>query len=262
MKVNWKALLKTARAKGELVMKLADEHKAEILLATDIASGAVAILLTGIATPKALYLRDQRKVAEDETKLDTVIRDGIAMAPAYIPVAILEAVSIASAVGGYKVQNGQIRTLASGLALAEHMAMEYQDRVVDKIGEEANSGILESIVEDNQGDAPFDGYSVGKDGKILYFDLRTGHEFRSDDASILAAAGQVNSIVAKGEVGTVNDFYGYLPDTDYESTVGDQMTFSPYGKVQTMDIQFGHTLEPDGVIPKKLLFYNYNLERN
>ena len=261
MRLDWKGLLKTARSKGRAIAQMADEHKAEIALALDISSGVAAVILTGMSTPKALYLRDHRKVAEDETKADTIVRDAIAMAPAYIPVALLEGVSIASAVGGYKIQNGQIRTLASGLALAEHVAMEYQDKVVDKIGEEANNGILESLVKKDE-EPPFDGYDVPEDGKILYFDLRTGNVFESTDEQILAAAGQVNGIVAKGDVGTVNDFYGYLPGVCYTSTVGDEMTFSPYGRVNTMDIHFGHTLEPDGKIPKKLVFYDYNREGN
>lgn len=260
MKLDWRALAKAAKSKAGLVVKMADEHKAEILLATDITTGFMAVVLTGAATPKALYLRDHRQVAEDESKADTVIRDAIAMAPAYIPVALLEGASIVSAVGGYRVQNGKIRTLASGLALAEHMAMEYQDKVVDKIGEEANSAILETLVKDDE--APFEGYKVSDEGKILYFDLRTGHVFESTDEQILAAAGQVNGIVAKGDVGTVNDFYGYLPGVNYTSTIGDEMTFSPYGRVNTMDVHFGHTLEPDGKIPKKLMFYDYNREGN
>lgn len=261
MKLNWKTLFKAAKSKGLSAARLADEHKAEIALVLDITSGVTAAVLVGTSTPKALYLRDHRKVAEDETKADTIVRDAIAMAPAYVPAFIFEAVSVASAIGGYKIQNGRIRTLASSLALAEHVAMEYQDKVVDKIGENANSGILESLVQQDE-DAPFDGYEVAEDGKILYFDLRTGHTFESTDELILAAAGQVNGIVAKGDVGTVNDFYSYLPGVHYTSTVGDVMTFSPYGRVNTMDVQFGHTLEPDGKIPKKLLFYNYNLEED
>lgn len=262
MGIDLRRLIKGAVPYAEKARKAADEHKAEILLVTELATGAAAVIMAGASTPKALYLRDQRKAAEGETKVEMLVRDGIAMAPAYFPTAVLWGVSAASGIACYKVQNGTIRTLASGLALAEHMAVEYQDRVVEKIGDEANMGILGEIAGGKEDEVPFDGYHVSKEGKILYFDMRTGHVFESSDEEILAAAGQVNGIVAKGDVATVNDFYGYLPGVDYTSTFADEATFSPYGRVNSMDVHFGHTLEPDGKVPKKLVYYDYNKERN
>lgn len=136
----------------------------------------------------------------------------------YIPAIITGTLSTACLIGSYSVNHRRNAALASSLAISEAAMTEYQKRVVDTIGEEAERGIRDkfeaSQVEKNVGtlhgeDHP--GYMDGDYGVNCY-ESSTQQHFWASKEDIRKAVNNLNQERLTGFCGevTLNDFYNEL----------------------------------------------------
>lgn len=261
-KLDPKTLAKAGGGIAKTVASHAVEHGPEMLAATAVVGLVTTVVLAAKATPKALELRGKRPVKvdgdgnADETAVEQVLADAKAMAPAYIPAAITGAATVACIVGGNRMQAKRYATLAAAYSLSEKVAMQYQQKVIEEVGQEAHDKIMEKVVQETPEaqDCPFDGYIVGGNGDVLVYDSVTGMVFKSTKEKIAAAEGQISKKVLAEGYASICDLYSELGVRYDNWEDGDSQGWTLDG--ESINIRMGDaTMEPDGRIPKMTIWY-------
>ena len=112
----------------------ASKHSPEILTGIGIAGLVVTTVMAVRATPKALILIEDRKKELREDTL-TPVETVKAVWICYVPAALTGTVSIACLIGANSVNLRRNAALATAYTLSESALKEYQEKVVETIGE-------------------------------------------------------------------------------------------------------------------------------
>lgn len=169
--------------------------------------GSVGVVITSVmaikATPKAIVLledaRDEK--GNDLTKFEKVMVAG----PAYIPTIIVGTSTIACVFGANILNQRQQAALMSVYALLDSTYKEYQSKVVDLYGEEADSRVKKEIAKDKcLGDDKL------VDNDALFYDEFSGRYFESTNAKVLKAEYETNKKISDHGGACLNDFYRAL----------------------------------------------------
>ena len=110
------------------------KHSPEILTGIGIAGMITTTVLAVRATPKALILIEEKK---DELEVNELTPKETVQAAwaCYIPTAVIGTVSIACLIGASSVNMRRRAALATAYTLSESALKEYQEKVVETIGE-------------------------------------------------------------------------------------------------------------------------------
>lgn len=185
-------------------------------------TGLVSSVVLAIkATPKAMdYV-----ILEENLKGDDLTKKEVIQATwkCYIPTAVMSGVSIACIIGSNKVNMRRGAALASAYSLTEATLKEYQNKVVEVVGEKKAGVIKDEIAKDVVAKNPASGQEViitGK-GETLCLDVLSGRYFKSDIEKIRKAENDLNSRMLRDEFISLNDVYY---EFGLESTkLGDEM---------------------------------------
>lgn len=201
MKFDLSKFTKTA---GEKMAK----HSPEILVGAGIVGMVTTVVLAVKATPKAVILMEEKKKEEQVEKL-TPVETIKATWKCYIPTVAMGALSTACIVGASTVNMKRNAALATAYTSTAAALKEYQEKVIDTIGEKKEKAIKDAIARDKIEKNPVRNNEIiytGK-GETLCYDAHGGRYFKSDIDKIRKAVNELNRTMTYDHYVSLNDFY-------------------------------------------------------
>lgn len=184
------------------------KHSPEILTGVGIAGMVTTTVMAVRATPKALMLIEEKK---DEYETDTLspVETVKAAWTCYIPSAIVGGVSIFCLIGASSVNLRRNAALATAYTLSESALKEYQEKVVETIGEKKERDIRDSIAKDKVEQNPVvqKEIIITEKGDTLCFDTLSGRYFKSNRDQINKAVNELNRRMRDDMFISLNEFY-------------------------------------------------------
>ncbi len=225
------------------VRKGVKKHSPEILTGVGIAGMITTTVLAVKATPKALVLIEDKK---KELDVDSLNAKEVVQAawPCYIPAALTGAVSVACLVGASSVNVRRNAALATAYTLSESALKEYQEKVVETIGEKKEQSVRDAIAKDKVEKNPVTNREVilTEKGNTLCFDTVSGRYFKSDIDKLKKVENELNRQMISEMYISLNEFY-YEIGLDGIS-VGDELGWNIDNGY--IDLQFSTQLATDG----------------
>lgn len=206
------------------------KHSPDILIGIGIAGMFSTAVLAVRATPKALELieaekrRQNLKLLEDAKKEgQTTCEQVTKLKPietikvtwkCYAPAAISGVAATACFIGARSVNARRNAALATAYKLSETALAEYQEKVIETIGEKKEQAIQEKLDKDRLEKQPVSSSEVilTKRGTTLCMDYMSGRYFESDIDHIKKAENELNKQMLHDLFGSVslNEFYDEL----------------------------------------------------
>ncbi len=186
----------------------ATKHSPEILTGIGIAGMIATTVMAVRATPKALALIEDKKTELKEENL-APIETVKATWVCYLPAAITGGVSIACLIGANSVNARRNAALATAYTLSESALKEYQEKVVETIGEKKEQNVRDAIAKDRIENNPVVNKEViiTEKGNTLCLDYVSGRYFRSDMETIKKAVNELNRRLRDEMYISLNEFY-------------------------------------------------------
>lgn len=183
------------------------KHSPEILTGLGIAGMATATVMAVQATPKAMKLihKAEKKKKDGLTKVEVVKETW----KCYIPATLTGTFSIACLVGASSVHLRRNAALATAYTLSETALKEYQDAVIETIGEEKEQVVRDRVAKEHVERNPVSSNQVtmlGK-GEVLCYDMLSDRYFYSDKDSLEKAENELNRRMRDEMFISLNDFY-------------------------------------------------------
>lgn len=184
------------------------KHSPEIMTGIGIAGMITTTIMAVQATPKALRLIEDKKV-EDE--VDSLTKTEVVKTcwKCYIPSAVTGTLSVACLIGASSVNAKRNAALATAYKLSETALSEYQDKVVETIGEKKEQVIRDAVAKEKLEKDPVVNHEIimtGKDTSRCY-DAISGRYFTSDINTIQKAENILNKRMMDEMYVSLNDFY-------------------------------------------------------
>lgn len=186
----------------QLAMK---KHSPEILMGIGIAGMVTTTVMAVRATPKALRMIEEKTEDVPMTPIEKVKT----VWPCYIPAAIVGMASIGCLICSNSVNARRNAALATAYTLTESTLKEYQEKVIEEIGEKRESGIRDAIAKDRLDKNPVANNTViiTDSGNTMCFDVLSGRYFRSDIDKIKKTVNELNRRMCSENYISLNEFY-------------------------------------------------------
>lgn len=191
-----------------------------ILLSFSVSGLATTVYLTGKASFRAAWVINEE---ERITTAHVEIKDAVkAVWKFYIPAAISGVFTVGSIVGGHKFGAKKTAAAYSLLTVSEKAFSEYQDKVIEQIGEKKEQTVRDDIVRDKVTQTPGANMVIVGPGNVLCYEMHTGRYFNSDMETLRKAENTINAQILRENEANLNDFYHLvsLPHTSYSSCTG------------------------------------------
>lgn len=219
------------------------KHSPEILTGIGIAGMITTTVMAVRATPKALILIEEKK---DELEVNELTPKEIVQAAwaCYIPAAVTGTVSIACLIGASSVNIRRRAALATAYTLSESALKEYQEKVVETIGEKKEQSIRDAVAKDKMEKNPVSNREVVilERGNTLCFDTVSGRYFKSDIEKIKKAVNELNLRMRDEMYISLNEFYYEIGLNG--TSIGDELGWNiDQGYI---DVSFSSQLADDG----------------
>lgn len=193
-----------ARKAGAKIVK----HSPAILTALSCTGVLSTIVFAVRATPKAELIIDQLKGEygdESIPKMELVK----AVAPVYIPTGLMACVTIGCIIGANKISSKRNAVLASLYSASEMALEQYQEKVIEKIGDKKEKEVRDEIAADTLRANPIGDKEVqitGK-GQSLCYDSLSGRYFLSDYEMVRRVENTINRQILSEMWASLNDVY-------------------------------------------------------
>lgn len=235
-KINVKAFINSSKA-------ILRKRSPEVLTGIGIAGMITTTVLAVKATPKALMLIEERKLdlnVEELPKIETIKT----VWPCYIPSLLTGVVSTACLIGASSVNMRRNAALATAYALSESTLKDYQEKVVETIGEKKVAEVRDAIANDKIEKNPVDENAIvaTERGKTLMYEPLSGRYFRSDIDIVKRIISDLNYSLVLDNYVSLNDFYCAigLGTTD----IGDMVGWN--AQSAKIEVHFGTSLAANG----------------
>lgn len=168
------------------------KHSPEILTGIGIAGMITTTVMAVKATPKALILLEEKKDELDTDRLEP--KDIIKAAwPCYIPAAVVGSISVFCLIGASSTNLRRNAALATAYTLSESTLKEYQEKVVETIGEKKEQSIRDSVSKDKMVKNPVREVILTESGgNTICYDVLSGRYFKSDRDKITRVMNELN----------------------------------------------------------------------
>lgn len=188
------------------------KHSPEILTGLGIAGMITTTIMAVKATPKALdVMAELKEKHEEEPKDKKAMGKDILknVVPIYIPTMVTGALSITCLIGASSVSARRRAALATAYTLSEQALKEYQDKVIETIGEKKEQAVRDSIDKDKIERNPVSNTEViiTEKGNTLCYDAISGRYFRSDIEKLRKIVNELNRQMISDMYISLNDFY-------------------------------------------------------
>lgn len=141
----------------------------------------------------------------------------------YIPPVTLGTLTVASIIAANHIGGRRAAGLATAYAISERALEQYQEKVVEKIGERKEQQIRDEIIQDRVNDTFTEGIEIfGDPTGDLCVDKFSLHYFRSTAEKIQAAVNDFNYQLLRENFASLADFYEHLniPIAAYSEQIG------------------------------------------
>lgn len=184
------------------------KHSPEILTGIGIAGMITTTVMAVRATPKALVLIENKKIENDTDKL-TPVETIKATWKCYIPAAITGGLSIVCLIGASSVNARRNAALATAYTLSESALKEYQEKVIETIGEKKEQIVRDAIAKDKIDRDPVSSREViiTEKGNTLCYDSISGRYFKTDIDKLKKAENELNRRMRDEMYISLNEFY-------------------------------------------------------
>lgn len=211
--------------------------------------GAAGVLTTAImavrATPKALAIIEEEKVRRARDGENENLKPTEVMAKCwkcYVPTVCMGAVTVACVISANSINLQRNAALSSLYSVSSAALKQYEDKVVETVGEEKNSEIKKAIAQDRITSAPHTDISLSNTNDVIVYDCFSGREFASNINKIQAAVNALNyDIVTSSDWKSLNEFYGEIGLRDIKP--GDGLGF---GTDNLIELDFSGQLDDNG----------------
>lgn len=241
----------------KMITPFARKHEPEILMAMGI-GGMVFSIAWGIkATFKAARAIDNYKETYGKEKLSA--KEVLKLTwKQYLPVVVSTAASIPCIIASNSVSNKRYAALATAYTVTETALQEYQDKVVEVVGDKKAKEIKESVSGDKI-DQTYQGGNqiiMTNNGTSLFYEPESGRYFMSTWNDISKAANELNARAIGDMSGVIslNDWFQKLGLDAVD--MGDEVGWSiADGERNIIDISISSHVTKDNV-PCGAIYYN------
>lgn len=215
-----------------------------ILTGIGIAGMIGATFMAVKATPKALYLIETKKEEAEVEKL-TPVETIKTCWTCYIPATLTTVLSAACLIGASTVSAKRNAALATAYSISEAALREYQEKVVEVIGEKKEKAVRDAVAKDQIERDPVTKSEVviiDSNSNTLCYEPLSGRYFKSTIDKIKKAEIKLDRQMIQEMYVSLNDFYWEigLDGTD----LGDKMGWNL--SKGYMDLSFSSQLADDG----------------
>lgn len=238
--MNKEGLKRTIKSAERVLTK----YSPGILTGIGIAGMIGATFMAVKATPKALYLIETKK-EEAEVEELTSVETIKTCWKCYIPAALTTVVSAACLIGASTVSAKRNAALATAYSISEAALREYQEKVVEVIGEKKEKAVRDAVAKDQIERDPVTKSEVviiDSNSNTLCYEPLSGRYFKSTIDKIKKAEIKLDRQMIQEMYVSLNDFYWEigLDGTD----LGDKMGWNL--SKGYMDLSFSSQLADDG----------------
>ena len=233
-------LKRTIKSVGRVLTK----YSPGILTGIGITGMIGATFMAVKATPKALYLIEAKK-EESEVEELTPVETIKTCWKCYIPATLTTVVSAACLIGASTVSAKRNAALATAYSISEAALREYQEKVVEVIGEKKEKAVRDAVAKDQIERDPVTKSEVviiDSNSNTLCYEPLSGRYFKSTIDKIKKAEIKLDRQMIQEMYVSLNDFYWEigLDGTD----LGDKMGWNL--SKGYMDLSFSSQLADDG----------------
>ena len=226
------------------VERVLTKYSPGILTGIGITGMIGATFMAVKATPKALYLIETKK-EESEVEEFTSVETIKTCWKCYIPAALTTVVSAACLIGASTVSAKRNAALATAYSISEAALREYQEKVVEVIGEKKEKAVRDAVAKDQIERDPVTKSEVviiDSNSNTLCYEPLSGRYFKSTIDKIKKAEIKLDRQMIQEMYVSLNDFYWEigLDGTD----LGDKMGWNL--SKGYMDLSFSSQLADDG----------------
>lgn len=208
------------------VSTAARRHQPEILTGIGIGGMITTTIMAVKATPKAIdRMEDVKKKHPKESDKKAFYKGVLCkVTPVYIPAAIIGGLSVSCLIGASSVNYKRNAALATAYTLSETALKEYQDKVVETIGEKKEEAVRAAIAKDHiDKNPPVDReIIITGNGDTRCYDPLSSRYFDSDIETIRKSVNELNRRLLLEDYISLNEFYYELglDPTDIGNTIG------------------------------------------
>lgn len=233
-------LKRTIKSAGRVLTK----YSPGILTGIGITGMIGATFMAVKATPKALYLIESKK-EESEVEELTPVETIKTCWKCYIPATLTTVLSAACLIGASTVSSKRNAALATAYSISEAALREYQEKVVEVIGEKKEKAVRDAVAKDQIERDPVTKSEVviiDSNSNTLCYEPLSGRYFKSTIDKIKKAEIKLDRQMIQEMYVSLNDFYWEigLDGTD----LGDKMGWNL--SKGYMDLSFSSQLADDG----------------
>lgn len=233
-------LKRTIKSAGRVLTK----YSPGILTGIGITGMIGATFMAVKATPKALYLIEAKK-EESEVEELTPVETIKTCWKCYIPATLTTVLSAVCLIGASTVSAKRNAALATAYSISEAALREYQEKVVEVIGEKKEKVVRDAVAKDQIERDPVTKSEVviiDSNSNTLCYEPLSGRYFKSTIDKIKKAEIKLDRQMIQEMYVSLNDFYWEigLDGTD----LGDKMGWNL--SKGYMDLSFSSQLADDG----------------
>lgn len=259
---------KGARMGFEKVLNKASANKPVIFFAT----GIVCVIAEGVLAYRAgkhlpAIIDDIAEEEDRKVMLKRIVKEAV---PVAAPPVIFATGAITSFGLGQRELMRRASALATAYSMSEKALSTYQEKVIEKFGEEGHKAVQEladaEVPQDVKEKA--EGYLTDADvanvlphdiGDRLYYDREMNTLFWSTEQKIIDAESAINKQLIDTQIASVNDFYAYL---NLEvCRVGDAIGWDAAkgNRARSLDVRFGSKRDEDMSMALDTISYNWDV---
>lgn len=219
----------------------AKANSATILTVIGVTGVITTTVMAVKATPKAIILLEE---AEKEKGEPLDIKETVAVTwRLYAPSVVVGAGTIGCIVGANSISTRRNAALASMYGIAETTLKEYQNKIVETIGEKKAKDIEEKIAQDRLDNNPLSSSQVivTGGGETLCFDTLSGRYFKSSIEKIRKVENDMNQRLISEMWLSLNELYDKLGMSGI--SLGDEVGWNVDG---FLDFHFTAKIADDG----------------
>lgn len=201
MKIDFKKI--PVKAFYKKLIKFTVIHTPEILTAAGITGMISSTVFAVEATPKAMEaLREYENDIPFRTKVRVCWKY-------YVPSAGMMLLSAGCLIGSNSISIRRNAALATAYKLSADALAEYQEKVIETIGEKKEKTIREEIAKEKIKESPYSEERLfeTKKGDSICLDSYSGRYFKTNIESVKQAINKLNYSLIQHQFVSLNDFY-------------------------------------------------------
>ena len=187
--------------------KFISRNKSSILIGTGIVGFFGSIYECGKASPVA---KERLEAKKEELGVDKLpVKEVIKTAgPVYIPTAAMAITSAGCIIGGTRANLRQNAALAAAYTMSEKTLEDYNESVVDVVGEKKEKLIEENVAKKSvqKANLPAVIDDIPGNGQFICVDTYSGRSFKADKNKIQAVINNLNEVLNNDDIVSFNDY--------------------------------------------------------